>query len=270
MPRRDGGWAKSRVGARLPPEAGSLERVGSAVWAYRGRMAHAPLAAWREKFHAVLQTESQRHLNWPLRRDFYLDLGDDEFARRFRGWMAVLSAQRVLPILMQFTPYEPQPFKEIDACIRVLRGMELPEDVAIIVDEGYHWRGMDLGEDLVTGETLLNVGLASMAAHKALLEVQGWPNPFEYAVRPGTPELEWPDDEFFAKVVAVGDAAGCAAMAAGCSTTSFARDPERVGAFWTWWLDVAWPQAEQYAGLGQDMYWQLFQIDPDLTAGEGI
>lgn len=218
-------------------------------------MAHAQLDAWRERFRAAVQAHPQHHLSPPLRRDFYLDLEDSLFTRRFRGWLAVLAAQRALPILMEFTPYEALPFQEIDACIRLLRRNNPPEEdeVAIIMEDGYNATGSFAGEDLVNGGKHFHVAAVEMAACKALLEVTGWPDPFKHAVRPGLPADEWPSDEKLA-MSGSGDTAGCAAVAASCSSTSFTCDPERLLAFWTWWLDTAWPRAEVYAGLGIDMY----------------
>lgn len=218
-------------------------------------MAHAQLDAWRERFRAAVLAHPQHHLSPPLRRDFYLDLEDSLFIRRFRGWLAVLAAQRVLPILMELTPYEALPFREIDACIRLLRGDdELNRDeVAVIMEYGYNATGNFPGSDLVTGEEHFHVAAAENAACKALLEVAGWPDPFKHAVRPDLPADEWPSDEELA-MSGSGDTAGCAAVAASCSSTSFTCDSERLLAFWTWWLDTAWPRAEVYANMGIDMY----------------
>ncbi|AWT34293.1 hypothetical protein GCM10008956_24630 [Deinococcus arenae] len=226
-------------------------------------MSHEQLNAWRERFRAAVQAHPRHHLHSTLRRDFYLDLDDDLFTRRFQGWLAVLAAQRVLPILMEFTPYEALPFREINACIRLLRrDDELQQDeVADIVDHGYHASGTFAGSDLVTDVQYFHVAAVERAAYKALLEVAGWRNPFDRAVPPGTPDDQWPDDEHWA-MLGVGDTAGCAAVAASCSATSFTCDPQRLLAFWTWWLDTAWPQAEQYAGMGVMMY-GLSDTDPN-------
>ncbi len=228
------------------------------------------LDLWREKLEAAMLEHPQHHLDWRLRRDFYLDLGSDVFARRFRGWLAVLAAQHVLPLVMYRLPYEPQPFRELDACIRLLRGMHCVQDIEELKDESYHWRGSGVGRDLLTGEALLNVDIAAFTAYKALLEVDGWLNPFQWAgdvrqgegyfvmggtgTHPGERTAEEFTDEQWAHMAAVGDAASCAAVASACSAESITCMPERLQQFWMWWLNDAWRLAEQLAAPSEELY----------------
>lgn len=218
-------------------------------------MAHAQLDAWRERFRAAVEAHPQHHLSPPLRRDFYLDLEDTLFIRRFRGWLAILAVQRVLPILMELTPYEPLPFREIAAAIRLLRRDDELEDdeVSEILERAYNQNGNWPGEDYVTGVEHFHVAAVEFAATKALIEVTGWRDPFHLAMPPGTPDDQWHGDEQLV-LLGDGDTAGSAAMAASCSSQPFTCDPERLLAFWMWWLDTAWPRAEVYAGMGIDMY----------------
>lgn len=212
--------------------------------------------------------DPQHHLPWRERRAFYEALGDDVQARRLRGWLAILSAQHVLPIVLSTTPWDAQPLQNLDAAIRFLQGepyplAEGPEISAEQVIEASYHADSD-AYDPLTDMYRADIGRASAATHKALLEATGRLDSFKttkymhgrrengfYFRGLALPDNQiLGDDEDWSIFVAVGDAAGAAAVASACTSERSACDPAKLRAFWEWWLYEALPRAAQIIKYG--------------------
>ena len=213
------------------------------------------LDEWRERLRQAMLGHPQHHLNWRLRRDFYVELGNETpEARAFRGWLAVLCAQKVLPIAMTHLPDESLPFQQLSAALQLLKGGIPAESIQRLLDAGYHF----VYHECLDGSHRRDVQRAVFCGYKALLEAQGefQPDPF------GGLGPEWVDSaEAEFQSAATAEAASYAATAwAGSSGTDDADilviDPERLRDFWLWWLDEGWPIAFQLA--------QRFQFVPRL------
>jgi hypothetical protein len=153
-----------------------------------------------------------------------------------RGWLAIIAAQRVLPIFEQEIPEEKVPRIQLYLASKVERGV-IPLDswqVRAYFDYGYTSAGDDWG--YIISKT---VRLAGFAAHRALAEVIGY-NPLDLI-------SDGERDELFVGTNAM-DTAGTAAYAAASIDYN---DPEirnvynydRLFTFWEWWLREAIPQA---------------------------
>jgi hypothetical protein len=228
---------------------------------------------------AAMEGHPQHHLPWRLRRTFYADLGSGAYGRRVKGWLAILSAQRVLPLVLRAIPWEPQPLQDLDAAVRFLRGWTYPiHDEPGFTPDRVSQASYDSGDggyDLFTGESRADVMRAAVAASKALLEASNDRDPFEGAsnihqhgksltfssVSQADDDIQG-DDETFSVLIAVGDAAGAAAVASACGPETSACHPERLAAFWSWWLDDALPLAFKLA----DANW-LYQNGDSTLSG---
>lgn len=92
---------------------------------------------WRERVRQAMLRHPQHHLSWRLRRDFYVELGNETpEARAFRGWLAVLCAQKVLPIAMTHLPDESLPFRQLSAALQLLKGGIPAESIQRLLDAG--------------------------------------------------------------------------------------------------------------------------------------
>ncbi len=208
---------------------------------------------WKEPLRQDMLGHVQHHLDGMLRQQFYDDIGyDTKEARAFRGWLAVLCVQKVLPILLAADPTDSAPFDELSACISLLLGGQPPRDLLILENANYHGHWINMR--YLTGRPPENALAVRMSSFKAMLEIKawdsefGWQSPFhgvQVLDKQGQPYAV--TDEYWAGSAGTGDAAGAAAVAWACSAESRACDPERLRQFWTWWLDEAWPQAAYYA-----------------------
>lgn len=209
--------------------------------------------AWTEPLRQNMLQHPQHHLGGELRQQFYDAVGSGtKEARAFRGWLAVLCVQKVLPILLAVDPTDRAPFDEVSACISRLLGATSPHDLLMLENDNYHGNWVNM--QCVTGKTPENALAVRMSSFKAMLEIKawdsetGWEKPFD-----GTRVLDehgqtvTVNDEYWVGMAGWGDGAGAAAVAWACSAESKACDPERLKQFWTWWLDEAWPQAAYYA-----------------------
>jgi Immunity protein Imm5 len=216
---------------------------------------------WTSRMREAVQSDVNHHLDWRLRRAFYLALGDDLQSVHMRGWLAILSAQRVLPIILNATPWEPQALQDLDAAVRFLRGWPYPihGKPSFTPDQVSEasYDACEEGYNLLTDTDRADVIRAQVAAAKALLEVgQTGKHRFEgiehYYVTSqgvafsGTPQPEdnvTGDDEAWSVLIAVGDAAGAAAVASACGPDTSACDPDKLQTYWMWWLTDAVPLA---------------------------
>lgn len=228
-------------------------------------MSPGALDPWVQRLRSAMLHDSSHHLPWRERRAFYAALGDHAAARRLRGWLAILSVQRALPVVLTRTPWDPQPLQDLDAAIRYLRGQAYPLldgdslPTELVVQASYD--ASSEGYDHFTDQFHADASRASAATHKALLEATGHLDRFE-----GIQYLHREDgcltmnggvalrddqitgtDEDWGVLASVGDTAGAAAVALACTSKSARCDPRKLRAFWTWWLDEALPRACQIA-----------------------
>ncbi|WP_339093756.1 Imm5 family immunity protein [Deinococcus sp. VB142] len=209
---------------------------------------------WREQMRSAMLQHPGHHLDWRLRRAFYLELGQEtRWARAFRGWLAVLCVQKVLPVLLPLCPHDPEVFDELSACISHLLQRETPLSLRHLLDSNYHSYAQELL--LFNKSRPQNALCTRMASFRAMQEIKNWDNeygwldPFVSARRRDENGMEIQDttDADWVGVAAVGDAASAAAVAFACSETSTECDPAKLRAFWTWWLDEAWNRAARLA-----------------------
>jgi len=215
----------------------------------------------------LVEASPTHHLDWRHRREMYKTFGSasDPTVLKVRGWLAVLSAQYVLPLfekrplatLISDDPnFEGVPRRAIDAAINMLHDSADQQVVAYVHNDAYMTFGTWGDGDPSFSMKATTAGFCS---YKAMLEVMGNLEPFALAesfhkgTKPGLPQdnsrTDWiSGDEFtdtdWAEIAACGDAAGCAAIAYACDPNSLDQcDPEKLKAFWTWWLLEAIPKA---------------------------
>jgi hypothetical protein len=191
----------------------------------------------------------------------------DLAVRQAQGWLAVLAAKRVLPLFEQLFPDDSLPREILDAAVGVLQGSVDDSRAAEIEDEGYHASGNAWGYEELE-EITWPAALAADASYHALKEARGF-RPLNHLDRYHTvgtvtspfqddevfsPEPEpirgdtWPDEEVC--TVDDTDTAAAAAVASSCREDGPVCDPEKLQAFWMWWLLEAIPMAVEAARLG--------------------
>jgi hypothetical protein len=208
--------------------------------------------------------DPQHMLDWRLRRELYREFGSfsEPIVYQARGWLAVLAAQRVLPIFQTVCPAEKLPEETLEAAINVLRGAVELEATWWLAEQMYHRCGHDSWwcteeedeDDYVEDEAddwepfPAHASTAAFASYKAILEVRGWEDPFEYATSfhknsqgfagfgqpqevddvPGTEcnDLDW------SRVAAVGDTASAAAIAYALDAQERGASISRLAEFW--------------------------------------
>jgi hypothetical protein len=206
----------------------------------------------------------------PQRRRQIYDalLRSTDFAvQQAQGWLAVLAARRVLPLFERVFPDDSLPRDILDTAVGVLQGSVDDARAVEIEDEGYNASGNAWGYDELE-EITWPAALAADASYHALKEARGF-QPLNHLDRYHTvgtvtsplqddavfslePEptrgYTWPDEEVC--TVADADTAAAAAVASSCREDGPVCDPEKLQAFWTWWLVEAIPMAIEAARLG--------------------
>ncbi|MBN1312181.1 MAG: hypothetical protein JXB30_12245 [Anaerolineae bacterium] len=211
---------------------------------------------------AEMDADPQHRLAHQRRRQIY-----DAFKRlvhppgqRACGWLAVITARRVLPLFQQEYPEDTLPQDLLDAAIGALQGSVDDEAADDLQDEGYHASGNTWGYDEM--EITWNADLAGRAAYHALKEARGQV-PLSNLDRIHTlGEVSFPSGEFseypqpirgdqFTDEDLCGiessDAAAAAAVAFACRPDGPLCDPSKLREFWTWWLTEAVPEAWETA-----------------------
>jgi hypothetical protein len=209
-----------------------------------------------------------RHRLLPRRRQaLYAALAAAPRLSAAPHWLAVLAAERVLPLFRVRCPEDELPPALLAAAIGVLEGQGDADTAAELEARGYRASKNAWGYE---GDELpWPVGLAADAALRALREARGYrplTNLDAYrsqgtvALQPGpaagpplpapTPGEEALNDETLCRMED-GDTASIAAVAAASSDFGPTCDPERLQAFWTWWLQEALPGAVAAARRGR-------------------
>lgn len=213
----------------------------------------------REKIDKGLEavrTHSLHHFHWPHRQELYLAFGsyDDPNVLKARGWLAVLAAQYVFPILeVAATEIDDLLRSTLEVSIGYLNGTVSDDEIANIEDEGYHTLGN--WADFDDPGYSPRADIAAMAVYKAAGEVRGKRrDPFEFAKKHSkhTPDGAVSGDKFsdsdWVSIAGVGDTAGCAALAYAAGDESVSSyDPQKLEEFWKWWLLEAIPKAWELA-----------------------
>ena len=229
----------------------------------------------------AVEAHPRHALEWFLRRRLYRAFGSFEQGkvRAARGWLAILAAQKVLPLFIERLPYHSLPLHLVAVAIDELSAYR---DGTYVVTYDQTERGKDLlelsygalGNELYEDEqarTFFAADLAATAADKALREARGWEDPFErlehvyqgtgdhaglMSFRTGTVSDDWVaaagrGEETWVHLAAVGDTAGAAALAFAYRSSVVTCDPNKLRTFWLWWLTEALPKAWQLSQLGK-------------------
>jgi hypothetical protein len=195
-----------------------------------------------------------KHFLHPKTRRALYDLIQSLFpttAWQIRGWIAFITAQRVLPIFERSLPDERMPRRLLTLAQRVLVG-SLPSTswrVKRYVDVSYHAAGHCWGRD--EEEVPYSADVAGSAARKAILEVLGYEplrNLHYLHVFTGQQSLSGDDlSDLHLASDGQGDTASAAAIAYATEGNNLNAAPQRLSDFWHWWLQEAitqgWKQA---------------------------
>jgi hypothetical protein len=205
-----------------------------------------------------MQADPGHHLSHHRRRVIYdaikSELGDE--ARIVQGWLAVIAAERVLPMFEALFPDDNLPRELLDTATGILRGQVDDERIEEMQDLGYHASGNCWGYD--EDEMPWNVEMAAMSAYRAMIEALGH-EPFQNldkVVILGEVDLgsgtlnEHPEpikgEQFTDEELCTdgnSDTAAPAAVASSCGADGPWCDPGKLHAFWEWWLKEAIPDA---------------------------
>ncbi|MBI5930157.1 MAG: hypothetical protein HY862_12670 [Chloroflexi bacterium] len=211
----------------------------------------------------AVETHSRHHFHWSHRKGLYPAFGtyNDPNVLKARGWLAVLTAQYVFPIL-EATPTEIDDLLHsmLKASVGYLNGIVSAEEIASIEDEGYHTLGN--WADWDDPGYSPRADIAARAVYKAAGEVRGKrQDPFEYAKNHTKYTLDGPisgdtfSDSDWVSLAGVGDTAGCAALAYAATDENVSSySHQKLEEFWKWWLLEAIPQA-----------WALAEASPNQS-----
>jgi hypothetical protein len=220
---------------------------------------------------AEMQADPQHRLAPKRRQALYAALAGapDPAVRAAPAWLAVLAAQHVLPLFQARCPDDELPPALLATARGVLEGRVDTATAGEMEAQGYRASRNAWGYE--EDELAWPVGLAADAAYQALKEARGH-RPLtqfglEAVLRRGTVALQSRDrppdttaaptpagpevhDEVLCQMDN-SDTAAIAAVAAASSEFGPTCDPERLLAFWTWWLQEALLGAAAAARLGR-------------------
>lgn len=211
-----------------------------------------------------MRTHPQHHFDWQIRRDIYHQFKAivPDHARQIHGWLAIVTAEHVLPIFTTTFPAIRLPRHLIRYARKVVQGTFAVTEPRLDVLEhlAYHDLGIDC---LQTRGPAYNAEYAGLAAYKALLEAR-WP----MGLLDGVENLRREDDGTMlmgggtrspkydhlqhgstftdadiAHLIADSDTASAAAIAYACDHVRFHLHGDRLQTFWEWWVTVALPDA---------------------------
>jgi hypothetical protein len=232
--------------------------------------------------NALLDAHPQAALDRTFRAALYTEIeANASTARQIRARLAFASAQKVYPIVEDYTDYWETRLQDALEMLRALADRsEKPEGLDELTDFFYHacgnWAWLSEDEEgypYVPGKYTLSADYGAMTLYKALGEAAGGrKKPFDSLKNfqsfpiPSVPKSLDPDayKAFFTQLVesnpqlvsglqfdeakiadlaGAGDAAGVAACAFAVDDQTERLDPAQFKAFWVWWLNVAVPDA---------------------------
>ena len=184
----------------------------------------------------------QHHFDWRIRRQIYRLFTMYPLGSRVHDWLAVLTAERVLPIFSTTFPDDDLPPRLFEAAKRIAEDpITVKEiDLDVLLSEGYHGVGLDATQ--WHNKIALNAEYAGFAAYKALVEVSGnydllggvgkikrgtYPSGESVMSIGGTDTIAiWEtgdtfSDEDIAHLAAYSDTASAGAMASACAEAVF-------------------------------------------------
>jgi hypothetical protein len=217
---------------------------------------------------AEMQADPDHRLSHQRRGQIYDALGPltEDISRNARGWLAVITARRVLPAFQAAFPEDTLPQQLLDMAVSILQGRGDEAAAEELQEWGYNASGNAWGYD--EAEVPWNADLAGSAAYHALKEARGQP-PLQYldkvfklgavAWPPGEQITEYPEprpatqftDEDLCQIDA-SDTAANAAVAFACEAGGPFCDPGKLREFWTWWLTEAIPEAWETAQIYEE------------------
>jgi hypothetical protein len=164
-----------------------------------------------------MRAHPRHHLDWRVRRELYhrFKLLHADKGSHAQGWLAVLTAEHVLPIFTSTFPHARLPSRLLRYAKKVMRGDIAPTSprLDVLEDHGYLGTGIDM------------IDLRDEVAYNA-----------EYAGDAAT-------DEDIAHLAAFSDTASAAALAYAYERLRFHLHPARLRMFWEWWVEAALPAA---------------------------
>jgi hypothetical protein len=182
------------------------------------------------------------HFDWRTRRTLYHLLRAEEPTIGYgaHGWLAVITAEHVLPLFTSTFPQDRLPYRLLWYARRILTGSLLSASrrLDLIEDQGYMRTGIDMiFYDLRDGVIAYNAEYAGAAAYKALVEARGTHDLLDRveALYDSCEQDSTFSDPDIAHLAAFSDTASTAAIAAACNVESDHIDPARLKAFWEWW-----------------------------------
>jgi hypothetical protein len=204
-----------------------------------------------------MRARPDHHYDWRIRRTLYqqMNIRYNQIGYDAHGWLAVLTAEFVLPIFRTAIPGDPLPEQLLDCAQQVMR-RAVPRDSAVVIellDEGYLGTGPDCMDWRDT--IAYNAEYAGEATYVALEEANGSHNLLEAieecvrgegVVKFDLPEGMTLDDLTDYEIADIGlfkDTASTAAIAYSCDKDGFQLDPQRLMHFWEWWATHAISEA---------------------------
>jgi hypothetical protein len=186
-----------------------------------------------------VEADPEHKMSPQRRREVYSALSTVE-GQPTIGWLAVITAQRVLPIFQQRYPDDTLPQELLNTAIGVLQGQVEDAQATEMIDRGYHASAGAWGYD--EREIPWPVWLAGNTCYHALKEVCGYqPLSFLPEYYKGDVLTPWSDKDLCE--MDFSDAAGAAAIASSSNLHGTAYGSQRQLEFWRWWLGEAIPAA---------------------------
>jgi hypothetical protein len=208
-----------------------------------------------------MRSHREHHFDWRVRRDLYRALHALPHPQAYavHGWLAVITAEYVLPIFTTAIDDDPLPQKLVACAREVMEGVVPRNSVKVqeLLEEGYQGTGIDCLDWRDTVNYAAEY--VGTATYKALLEANGAHDLLAHTdqhVRGQTVQVfHWQQtvapsevtDYHIAELAAFSDTASAAAIAYACHSDRYQLEPQRLKAFWEWWAHVALPAAWQRA-----------------------
>jgi hypothetical protein len=208
-----------------------------------------------------MHAHAEHHFDWRVRRDLYQAIRalPPHQAYAVHGWLAVITAEHVLPIFTAAINDDPLPKKLLASARQVMEGV-VPQDSAVVLElleEGYTGTGIDCLDWRDTVNYAAEY--AGTATYKALLEANGAYDMLEDTEQHISGQtvqvFNWQEtvapaavtDYHIAELAAYSDTASAAAIAYACHNDRYQLEPQRLKAFWEWWVQEAIAEAWQRA-----------------------